>query len=118
MLRRTSVALYLAVGWACFLFALPAFAGAPDWVQQAAAKAQGSYPSETAAVVLLDDETLTVTGPGQAEVARRRVVRILRPKGREEARFHVYLSPGDKVQYLHAWSIDNAGRQYEVKEKE
>ncbi len=118
MWRRTSFALCLAIGCMSLLAATPSFATAPDWVQQAAAKPAGSYPAETSAVVLLDDETLTVTGPGQAEINHRRVVRILRPKGHEEALFHMHLSPGDKTQYLHAWSIDSAGRQYEVKEKE
>jgi len=119
MVRRTSLKLGPAVAAASLLiYALPGFANAPDWVQQAAAKAPGSYPAEANAVVLLDDESLTVTGQGQAEVNHRRVVRILRPKGHQESQFQVHLSPGDKVQYLHAWTIDSTGRQYEVKEKE
>jgi transglutaminase-like putative cysteine protease len=119
MLRKTKPALCLAIGFATLLlYALPGFANAPDWVQQAAAKAPGNYPAEANAVVLLDEESLTVTGPGQAEVDHRRVVRILRPKGHREALFRVNLSPGDKMQYLHAWTIDSSGRQYEVKEKE
>ncbi len=119
MWRRTRRGFCLCLGFAAWLLcAWPVFASTPDWVQQAAARTAGSYPAETNAVVLLDDESLTVTGPGQAEVNHRRVVRILRPKGHQEAFFRVHLSPGDKMQYLHAWSIDNAGRQYEVKEKE
>jgi Domain of Unknown Function with PDB structure (DUF3857)/Transglutaminase-like superfamily len=119
MLRRISFRHLLAFSLAgCLLVAPLAFAGAPDWVQQAAAKAPGQYPPDTNAVVLLDDESLTVTGTGQAEVLYRRVVRILRPQGREEAHFGMYLSPGEKIQSLHAWSIDSAGRQYEIKEKE
>jgi transglutaminase-like putative cysteine protease len=119
MLRRTRLLLCLALGFATTLAcATPSFGSAPDWVQQAAAKTAGTYPAEANAVVLLDDESVTVTGSGQAEVSHRRVVRILRPKGHEEALFRVHLSPGDKTQYLHAWSIDSAGRQYEVKEKE
>src|SRR5690348_6567591 len=100
------------------LCAVPCVAGAPDWVQQAAAKPIGSYPSDTNAVVLLDDTLLNVTGPGQAELTSRRVVRILRPAGRKQATFAVHLRAGEKVQALHAWSIDSSGRQYEVKEKD
>jgi len=119
MLRRTRAGCLLAFGFAAFGCIAPsARANAPDWVQQVAAKAPGQYPAEANAVVLLDDESLTVTGSGQAEVLHRRVVRILRPQGREEALFGMYLSPGEKVQSLHAWSIDSAGRQYEIKEKE
>ena len=87
-------------------------------MQQAAAKPVGSYPSETNAVVLLDDTSLAVTGPGQAEVTYRRVVRILRPEGRNEAKFAINLNGGEKLQSLHAWSVDSSGRQYEVKEKD
>jgi len=118
MWRRTRFGLCLVIGCLMVIAASPGFAAAPDWVQQAAAKPAGSYPADAVAVVLLEDRTLTVTGPGQAEINHRRVVRILRPKGREEAIFRVHLSVGDKMQYLHAWSIDSAGRQYEVKEKE
>ncbi len=119
MLRKTSAGYLLAFSLAGCLFMAPrAFANAPAWVQQAAAKPPGQYPPDTNAVVLLDDESLTVTGPGEAEVLHRRVVRILRPQGREEARFRTYLSSGEKVQSLHAWSIDSAGHQYEIKEKD
>src|SRR5215470_9594877 len=79
-------------------------ANAPDWVQQAASREQGKYPADTNAVVLLDDTSMTVNESGQAEMTHRRVVRILRPKGREEARFGMYLRAGDKLQSLHAWS--------------
>ena len=115
MWRRTRLGL-LALSIAAFLCAArPVVAAAPDWVQQAAAKPPGQYPADTNAVVLLDEESLTVTGPGQAEVVHRRVVRILRPQGREEAHFGTYLAPGEKIQSLHAWSIDSAGHQYEIK---
>src|SRR4051812_36951929 len=88
----------LILGLPVLLFAVPCLAGVPDWVQMAAAKPQGTYPSDVNAVVLLDDTTLVVTGPGQADVTYRRVVRILRPKGRDEAAFGVYLSGGEKLQ--------------------
>lgn len=91
---------------------------APDWVRQADAKTQQNFPAETNAVVLLDDTSMVVTAPGQADVTYRRVVRILRPQGREEAKFGVYLSGSEKLLSLHAWSIDASGRQYEVKDKE
>ncbi len=118
MWRRTSLGLLTISLGAVLCAARPAVASAPDWVQQAAAKPPGQYPADTNAVVLLDEESVTVTGPGEAEVLYRRVVRILRPQGREEAHFGTYLSSGEKIQSLHAWSIDNSGHQYEIKEKE
>jgi transglutaminase-like putative cysteine protease len=105
---------------ACVLFA-PLLAWSsitPDWMRAAATKPQGSYPPDTHAVVLLDDATANVTGVGEMEFSLRRVVRILRPEGRNEGKLSVYLSAGDKVLAIHAWTIDRDGREYEVKDKE
>lgn len=90
----------------------------PDWARAAAAKPPGKYPSDTNAVVLLDDTTANITAPGEMEFSSRRVVRILRPEGRKEGKFSVYLNAGDKLQGIHAWAIDKDGREYEVKDKE
>jgi hypothetical protein len=90
----------------------------PDWVRAAAAKPAGKYPSDTHAVVLLDDSTVNVTAPGEMEFSRRRVVRILRPEGRNEGKLSVYLNAGDKVLGIHAWTLDHENREYEVKDKE
>ncbi|HZM10430.1 MAG TPA: DUF3857 domain-containing protein [Candidatus Limnocylindrales bacterium] len=118
MSRKTRFAVTVLVALACSAPLLGSSPSAPDWLHQAAAKAPGKYAPETNAVVLLDDTTLTVTGPGQADETRRRIVLILRPQGREEAKLHVFVGPGDKVQAIHAWTIDSAGVQYEVKDKE
>ncbi len=90
----------------------------PDWVHAALTKPPAAYPADTNAVVLLDDSTATVTGPGEMEFSSRRVVRILRPEGRREGELKVYLGAGDKLLGIHAWSIDQSGREYEVKDKE
>jgi hypothetical protein len=45
-------------------------------------------------------------------------VRILRPEGRKEGDLKVYLGASDKLLGIHAWSVDQSGREYEVKEKE
>jgi transglutaminase-like putative cysteine protease len=91
---------------------------APDWMRQVAAKPPGSYPSDTKAVVLVEDATANVTGPGEMEFSLRRVVRILRPEGRQEGKLSVYLGSGDKLLGVHAWTIDRDGREYEIKDKE
>jgi hypothetical protein len=108
----------------CFLLmsAGPVFASSavnvPDWVRDAAAKPTGRYPAETKAVILLDDESVTVTGPGQVEVLHRRIVRLLRPEGRDYRFLSVHLENNDKLVNIHAWTVDSAGRQYEVKDKD
>jgi hypothetical protein len=91
---------------------------APDWMRAAAAAPTPVVPSDTNAVVLLSDATATVTGPGEMEFTERRVVRILRPEGRKEGNLRVYLNANDKIQGVHAWTIDQSGREYEVKDKE
>lgn len=90
----------------------------PDWVHAAAAKPPGKYPSDTHAVVLLDESTANITAPAEMEFSHRRVVRILRPEGRNEGKLSVYLNAGDKLQGIHAWTLDREGREYEVKDKE
>ena len=90
----------------------------PDWVRQAASQTLPSYPPDTNAVVLLSDESDTVTGPGEYVEHTRRVVKILRPDGRSEGHLQVYLSNKEKALSLHAWTIDKSGREYELKEKD
>src|SRR5450755_3456690 len=118
MSRKTRFAFTVLVALACSAPLLGSSPSAPDWLHQAVSKALGKYAPETNAVVLLDDTTLTVTGPGQADETRRRIVRILRPQGREEAKLHVFVGPGGRVQAIHEWTIDSSGVQYEVKDKE
>jgi len=110
-----------AVGpvFAALILAWPAGAiSVPDWVRQAASQPAGSYAPDTNAVVLLDATDDTVTGPGEFVEHYRRVVKILRPDGRDEGDLEVYLDHGEKLLSLHAWSLDSAGREYEVKEKD
>jgi hypothetical protein len=103
-----------------FFSALPSFAGVnvPDWVRQAAAQSLGSYPPETKAVVLLDQTDYTVTAPGDYMEHSRWVVKILRPDGREEGDLELDLKRGEKLNYLHAWTLDASNHEYELKQKD
>src|SRR5215469_348258 len=56
----------------------------PDWVRGAVEQKLPNYSPDTNAVVLLDDTTYTVAPNGQATEHYRRVVKILRPAGRDE----------------------------------
>jgi transglutaminase-like putative cysteine protease len=101
--------------------AAPAFAAnanVPDWVRQAASQTLPTYPSDTNAVVLLDDTTYTVNGPADFTEHYRRVVKILRPDGRKHGMVGVDLRKDEKLNNIHAWSIDSSGHEYEVKDKE
>src|SRR5512147_2199978 len=103
------------------MVAAPAFAAnanIPDWVRQAASQTLPTYSSDTNAVVLLDDTTYSVNAPGEVTEHYRRVVKILRPSGREDAGLRVGFRKDEKLNSIHAWSIDSAGHEYEVKDKE
>jgi Domain of Unknown Function with PDB structure (DUF3857) len=90
----------------------------PDWVRQAAAQPLQAYSPETKAVVLLEQTDYTVQGPGDYVEHSRRIVKILRPEGRREGDLLVDLSQGEKLNSIHAWTIDSGGREYELKQKD
>ena len=95
-----------------------ASAAVPDWLKQAAAEKLPVYPAETKAVVLDDQTDITIEGPGQYVEHDRRILKILRPDGRDYAHLTVHLQQHDKVLSIHAWSIDSSGHEFEVKDKE
>ncbi len=90
----------------------------PDWVRTAAQQAIPSYSSETNAVVLLDETTVTVTSDGRAVEHHRHVMKILRPAGRENAMVVVPFDKDSKLQSLHVWSIGPDGHEYAMKDNE
>jgi len=104
------------------LLIAPAFGGGvniPDWMRHAASQTLPTYPADTNAVVLLDDTTYTVNGPGGDVTEHyRRVLKILRPAGREDAYLGVGFRKDEKLNFVHGWSIDSSGHEFEVKEKE
>lgn len=102
-----------AAGWA-----LPASAGVPDWLRQAAAETLPKYPGDTPAVVLLDERVTTVKDNGEVATVRRRAYKILRPEGRKRAVAGVYFDSDTKLTFLKGWSISPQGREYEIKEKD
>ena len=103
---------------ASVFLASPAHAAIPDWMRQAAAPSLPTYPADTNAVVLLDDTEKVVTGPGEYIERYRRVVKILRPEGRDEGELSVYLGHEQKLLSAHAWSIDSTHHEYELKDKD
>ena len=90
----------------------------PDWVKAAVSQPAKIYPPETPAVVLLDETTLTVGSDGKAVEHRRRVVKILRPQGRDEGRVYLPFDKDRQIVALHVWSIGPDGHEYAVKDNE
>jgi transglutaminase-like putative cysteine protease len=95
-----------------------AAAAVPDWLRAAARAPLPSYPDDTKAVILLDEQVTTVKDNGEIETSYRRALRILRPEGREYGTVGVYFDKETHLTYLKAWSISANGDEYEVKEKD
>jgi hypothetical protein len=116
-LYRSFFLVFLA-GFVSLPFAEASKDSVPDWVRTAAQQVVPAYPSTTNAVNLLDETTCTVGADGHAIERRRRVVKILRPAGREDATVVVQFDKDSKLLGLHVWSIGADGHEYAVKDNE
>ena len=90
----------------------------PDWVKTAAQEKLPEFHGNPKAVVLLEQTTYTVDAKGQAVQHVRRVVKILRPQGRDYGYPYVSYDKDSKVLSMHVWSIDAAGHEYSMKDNE
>ncbi|MGI4827270.1 MAG: DUF3857 domain-containing transglutaminase family protein [Janthinobacterium lividum] len=90
----------------------------PDWVRLAAQQKLPPFPDTAKAVVLLSETTYTVAPDGKATTHVRKVVKILRPQGREYGYPQVWFDKDSKVLSMHVWSIDPAGHEYALKDNE
>jgi hypothetical protein len=114
--RRWTLGVLLLAGCA-----LPAWAkndSVPDWVRTAATQNIPAYPSDTNAVILLDDTTYTVAADGSAVEDVRHVVKILRPQGRYEANIRVAFDKDTRILAMNVWSIGADGHEYAMKDKD
>lgn len=90
----------------------------PDWVREAASQTVPSLPAEVKAVWLLDETDYKVIGPGEYIEYSRTLLKILRPNGRKYGTLRIDYQKGEKVVFAHAWVIDAAGNEFEVKDKD
>jgi hypothetical protein len=90
----------------------------PDWVKTAAAQKLPEFPGTPKAVMLLDETTYTVGVDGRAVEHVRRVVKILRPQGREYGYPVVWFDKDSRILSMHVWSIDPAGHEYTLKDED
>ena len=98
-------------------FSSPASAtDVPEWLRNLARQPQKNYADDVNAVILLDDNVTIVKDNGDLVRRGRRVLRILRPEGRERAAtYWVEYNADSKVNYLRGWSITPKGQEYETK---
>jgi hypothetical protein len=121
--RFVKAVLFVLTFYGCIAFDLPLANAAkhdsvPDWVRSAAAVPLVVYSPETNAVVLLEETTYSVAANGQATEHYRRVVKILRPGGRDEGIVRVHFDNDTALLSLHVWSIGPDGHEYAVNDKE
>ena len=99
---------------------LSSFAGAstPDWLRTLAQQPQKKYADDVDAVVLLDEQETVVRDNGEILKHARIAYRILRPEGREYARYVISVSNDTRLNFLHGWSLTAKGQEYEAKDKD
>jgi hypothetical protein len=101
------------------LFSSPlSVAGTPDWLRALADAPQKKYADDVNSVVLLDEGETTVRENGEIVTHGRTAYRILRPGGRDYARFELPFDSETKITYLRGWSITAKGLEYEAKERD
>ena len=94
---------------------LPAVAGVPEWLSAAARQPAKKYADDVNAVMLLSESETTVKDNGETVTRVRRVIKVLRPDGRDEAYQGVPFSDEMRVNYIKGWSISAQGTAYEAK---
>ena len=106
--------------WLKFCFASLAIIGsftsvcagddAPAWLRQAASSATPTYPKDVPAVVLLDENRLTIDDEGKVTTSVFYAVKILTRDGRSLARAsEVYETDKGKIKEFRAWLIYPSG---------
>jgi transglutaminase-like putative cysteine protease len=112
-------ALTTALLGSLFAVALTARAAVPPWVTEAA---KSSLPAalvkDAKAAVLLDDVEVTVTSADVVTTRHRRVLKILTAAGAALGYASVPFDGDTDIRVLHGWAIDEAGREYEVRERD
>ena len=101
----------------CLLSLLPvsASAGVPDWLRSATQQPAKTYADDVNAVVLLHETETTVKDSGETITRERRVIKVLRPEGRDAAYQGVPFDEETRLNYFKGWSISAKGLEYEAK---
>jgi len=100
------------------LFPLRASAGVPDWLRTAAQQPVKKYADDVNAVTLLYQSETTVKDSGETVTHVRKVIKILRPDGRDKAFVGVPYDEETRLSYFKGWSISARGTEYEAKKND
>lgn len=118
LLRINRVTVAFALTLVC---SAPCLAGdaAPEWLRTAAQEKLPEYSKDAVAVVLLDEQQVTVKDNGEIQTRHRYAYKFLRPEARERYGYAVVqFDDQTKISFFGAWTIMPSGAQIEVKEKE
>ena len=90
---------------------LPAADEAPAWARTAAGRTAGSHPAKTPAVVLLQEETVTVDNEGRRVMTERAAIRRL-SSGRVDLRAsRAYNVKTGRIREIRAWVLGPGGKE-------
>src|SRR6185437_14001127 len=73
------------------------------------------YADDVNAVTLLNETETTVKDTGETVTRVRKVIKVLRPDGREKAFVGVPFDDETRLNYFKGWSISARGQEYEAK---
>ncbi|MBC7927604.1 MAG: DUF3857 domain-containing protein [Bryobacteraceae bacterium] len=98
---------------ASILLVLPVLAGdaAPGWVREATAQSVPSYPAKVTKVLLLQEESLTVSPDGRRTIRERGAIKFLaRDRGSVSA-YRSYNIKNGRIREFQAWLLTPDGKE-------
>jgi hypothetical protein len=93
------------------------FGGPPDWLQMAARQILPPYP-DALAVMLRNEQIVTISNTAEVTTIYRCAYRILRPEGRRYGIVQIPFDSETRILSIKGWSIPATGTVYEVGEKD
>ncbi|HWA94720.1 MAG TPA: DUF3857 domain-containing protein [Terracidiphilus sp.] len=85
----------------------------PQWGLEYAKAPTPDYANNAEAVVLFNEHIEIIDPSGRAIERHRKVIRILKPQGRDDLCYASY-SEEEKINYFHAWSITTDQKTFEA----
>lgn len=82
----------------------------PDWVRQASEAPPPNYPVKVTAVVLLQEEAVTVDPDGRRVMRERGAIKILQPSGNKISASRAYNSKNGRIRDFQGWTLPLSGR--------
>ncbi len=118
-MKITSRLIFLAAALATFATIAVADSQPPAWMKQAAASSVPSYPKDVPAVVLHQEQQVTLGSDGKLVTVENYAVKLLSRDGRNTAIARAfYLVSAGKIRSIEAWLIrsDGTTKSYEKKD--